>query len=287
MRLIPIFDTSVLINLCREDDVNAAVKRLKPFIPSRGCPLSFVTTLELFRGLAKGDPNKIASTLKPLLLGALISRRKVLRAPLTFASWELFHLPDALNHQPRLLVQWLEKIQAPDFASQFVSGRVEMNFDFIRQQSAKVEQEESRDTKAMLDRWNPDWREDRRSGSALPTHLREAAKRGMQFGILRGPMPAHFLTSLGVETTPINIAKADLHCDAFFTFQINRMRASVIGNYDFERNSNDFHDWLQLLYLTRPGFCFVTDDGPSLERTLQSAQRPRIMSLGEFLLTAA
>lgn len=287
MRFTPIFDTSSLIDLSREDDLDAVVKRLKPLIPSHGCPLSFVTALELFRGLANGDPGQIAGTLKPLLLGARISRRIVLRTPLTFASWELFQVEDALSHKPRLLMKWLEKIQAPNFAARFASGEVEMDFSGISRIFGKIEQEESRNIEGMLDRWNPTWREDRRSGSALPEDLRETAKRGMQFDALRDALPERFLASLQIEPTSANISKAKIHCDAFFAFQVNRTRDSVIGNYAFEKNSNDFHDWLQLLYLTRPQFCYVTEDGPSLKRTRQSGQHPRIMSLKEFLSDAA
>jgi hypothetical protein len=287
MRLTPIFDTSSLINLSREDDLDAVVKRLKPLIPSHGCPLSFVTALELFRGMAKGAPDKVAATLKPLLLAARISRGTVLQTPLTFASWELFRVEEALRHKPRLLMGWLKKIQQPSFAEEFASGEVEMDFERINRTFGKIEREESRDTELLLDSWNPDWREDRRNGSALPESLRELAKRGMQLDTLRDALPAHFLTALKIEPTPINTSKARVHCDAFFTFQVNRQRASIIGNYAFEKKPNDFHDWLQLLYLTRPQYCFVTEDRQSLERTRQSDQHARIMSLSEFLSNAA
>ncbi len=135
----------------------------------------------------------------------------------------------------------------------------------------------------MLNEWNPGWREDRRKGSALPEKLRETANRAMKFETLLNELPERFLAALQIEPTPANISKAKTHCDAYFAFQVNRLRASVIGNYDFEKNTNDFHDWMQLLYLARPSFCYVTDDGPWLERIRQSGQRPRVMSLREFL----
>jgi hypothetical protein len=287
MRCTPIFDTSSLINLSREGDLDAIVKRLKPLIPSRGCPQSFVTTLELFRGLANGAPEKVATTLKPLLLAARISRSTVLQTPLTFASWELFRDEEALCHRPRLLMDWLEKIQTPSFAARFASGEVEMDFERTNRVFGKIEREESRDTEMLLDSWNPDWREDRRSGSALPENLRETVKRGMDFDTLRDAMPERFLLSLQIEPTPVNISKAKVHCDAFFAFQINRLRDSIIGNYAFEKKPNDFHDWLQLLYLIRPQYCFVTEDRQPFERTRQSGQRARIMPLSDFLSNAA
>lgn len=287
MRLTPIFDTSALINLSREDDLDVVVRRLKPFISSHGCPLSFVTALELFRGLSNGDPEKVTQTLRPLLLAARISRRVVLRTPLTFATWELFQVEEAFSHRPRLLMDWLGKIQMPNFAARFVSGEVGIGFDGINRIFKKIEREEHLPTEMALDRWNPNWRDERRKGSALPENLREIFKRGMQLDTLRDELPQLFLTQLQIERTPTNIGKAKIHCDADFTFQVNVLRASVLGNYSFEKKPTDFHDGLQLLYLTRPGFCVVTDDHPSLERIRQSSQRTRIMPLREFLSTAA
>lgn len=287
MRLKPIFDTGALINLSREDDINAVVKRLRPLISSRGCPLSFVTALELFRGLSNSDPEKVARTLKPLLLADRISRGVVLRTPLTFASWELFQVKEALRHRPKLLMDWLKKIQIPNFAARFASGEIELNFEGIHRIFEKIEREEHLATEMMLDRWYPGWREERRKGSALPENLREIAKRGMHFEVLRDEMPGLFLKEMQIERTPANLSKARDRCDAYFTFQVNRLRASVIGNYKFEKKFTDFHDSLQLLYLTRPRFCLVTDDSASLDRTRQSTQRARIMSLSEFLSAAA
>lgn len=287
MRLTPIFDTSAIINLSREDELDAVVRRLKLLIPSRGCPLSFVTALELFRGLSNGDPKKVAGTLKPLLLAARISRGNVLRTPITFAGWELFRVEEALRHRPKLLMDWLEKIQTPSFVAQFASAEVGFDFERIDSIFEKIEREERLPMEIALDKWNPGWREARRNGSALPEGLRELAKRGMQFDLLLDEMPEFFLAQLQIEPTSINIDRARNHCDAFFTFQVNRLRASVLGNYNFEKKPTDFHDWLQLLYLTRPWFCLVTDDRPSLERTRQSSQRARIMSLDEFLSTGA
>lgn len=286
MHLTPIFDTSALINLCRNDDsLDDIVKRLRPLVPSRGCPLSFISAIELFRGLSNCNPLRVNETLKPILLAARISRRNVLRVPLTFARWELFHDEEAFTHQPRLLVDWLERIQNPSFAARFAEGDVQLDFERMNQIFRKIEAEEHLSTQAMLDSWNPEWREERRSGSALPQELREKANRAMRFETLRDETPTLFLKQMNVEATPANLHKTRTHCDAYFTFQVNRIRASVIGNYNFEVNPTDFHDWLQLLYLTRPLFLLVMDDGPALERTRQSGQRSRIMSLNEFLST--
>jgi hypothetical protein len=245
-----------------------------------------VTTVELFRGLANGDRERVDETLKPLLLAACVSRRVVLPVPLAFATWELFHVDGTRGHRPRLLVDWLARIQMPNFAAKFASGEAEMNFEGLNRIFQKIKSEEHAETAIMLDRWYPDWREERRNGSALPEDLREMAKRGMEPDTLKGEMPEGFLTTLKIEHTPANIDKARTNCDAFFTFQVNRLRGSVIGNYKFEKKHNDFHDWLQLLYLARPGFCLVTDDGPSLEKTRQSCQQSRIMSLNDFLSRA-
>lgn len=286
MRLTPIFDTSALINLSREDHLDAVVKRLKPFISPRGCPLSFITALELFRGLSNGDPEKITKTLKPLLLAARISRGVVLPTPITFARSELFRVEEALRHRPRPLMDWLERIQMPSFAERFASGDVHLDLERTNRIFGKVEREEHLSTEMMLNGWYPRWREERRNGSALPENLREIAKRGMQLDTLRDALPERFLMALEIESSPANIGKARTHCDAYFTFGVNRLRDSIVGNYTFEKKPNDFHDSLQLLYLTRPWFCLVTDDRPSLDRVRQSSQRTRVMSLAEFLSAA-
>jgi hypothetical protein len=284
VNLTPIFDTSALINLCRNDDsLDSIVKRLRPFMSSHGCPLSFISTIELFRGLSKCNLQRVNETLKPLLLAARISRRKVLRVPLTFARWELFRDEEAFRHQPRLLVAWLEQIQNPSFAARFSAGEIQLDFESMKQIFRKIETEEHLSTQAMLDKWHPEWREERRSGSALPEELRERANRAMRFEALKDELPSLFLEQMNIEATPANLDKARTHCDAYFTFQVNRTRASMIGNYNFESKPTDFHDWLQLLYLTRPLFCLVMDDRSTLERTRQSSQRSRIMSLNEFL----
>jgi hypothetical protein len=288
MRPVPIFDTSALRNLSDKDDLETLVKRLKPLIPSHGSPLSFITTIELFRGLAKSRPEHAARTIRPLLLGARISRREVLRVPLSFANWELFRTEEVFPHRPRLLVDWLKKVQTPDFAEQFASGNVTMDFERIDHVFNEIVEGHSRPTKMMLDRAYPEWREHRQGGrSALPDSIRDVANRAMVPEMMKAAMPEMLLKELQIEPTATNIEKARVHCDAYFTFQVHLERSSTIEGYHFDKNPNDFHDGLQFLYLTRPRFCYVTDDRPSLERTRRSSQRDRIMSLNEFLSNVA
>lgn len=285
---IPIFDTSALINLSDEDDLDAVVKRLKPLIPSHGCPLSFITTVELFHGLARSRPEHAARTIKPLLLGARISQLDVLRVPLSFAKWELFRSEEVLRSRPRLLVDWLKKIQTPAFAAKFESGKVAMDFARIDPVFEKIKTEHSKPTEMMLNRVSPAWREQRQGGrSALPDSIRDEANRAMEPEMLKAAMPEMLLKTLEIELTAANIEKARTHCDAYFTFQVHLERSSTIEGYNFDKNPNDFHDGLQLLYLTRPRFYYVTDDRLSLERTRRSSQRDRIMSLDAFLSRAA
>jgi hypothetical protein len=288
MRLTPIFDTSALINLSRRDDsLDSAMKRLKSRIPSHGCPLSFVTVMELFHGLCNGKAEKLDHTLKPLLLAARISRKQVLRTPLTFAEWELFQTEEAFGHQPRRLVDWLEKIEMPRFSERFAAGEIEMDFEGTERIFGLVKERNAQTTEEMLDRVHPSWREERRNGSALPESKREQFKREMPFEKWKGVLPELLVRQMHVAENAANVDRTRTGCDAYFTYTINLLRDSILGNYRFEDNPNDFHDGLQFLYLIRPKFCLVTDDRPSLDRTRQSSQRTRIMSLDEFLSTAA
>src|ERR1700677_4102428 len=94
-----------------------------------------------------------------------------------------------------------------------------MDFNELNRIFEKIEREESRETEMLLDKWNPDWRAERRNGSALPESLRNEAKRGMQFDALKDAMPELFLKQVEIERTPSNIQKAKIHCDAYFAFQ--------------------------------------------------------------------
>ena len=73
-------------------------------------------------------------------------------------------------------------------------------------------------------------------------------------------------------------------CDAYFTFTVKILRDSLISNYSFEENSNDFHDGIQLVYLCPPSFCVVTDDKRLIGRTMNSSQSHRVLTTDEFLL---
>ena len=290
MQQMPIFDTSALINLCRNDDsLDAIAKRLKPLIPARGCPLSFITVLELFHGLYNCDANRMDETLRPLHLAARLSRRKVLSTPITFTGRELFQVADRRGGRRSILPEWLAIVQRPDFASRFASGDLkdEINLEKIEKLFVQIREKHPVAIVQMLDRMHPSWREDRKTGSALPEDKREEFKRKMPFEKWKAMLPEQLITEMGAEKSPTNLDRARTHCDAYFTFTINLLRDSIVSNYNFEDNPNDFHDGLQLLYLTRPLYRVVTDDKPSRTRVSRSSQVSRVMSLDEFLSRAA
>jgi hypothetical protein len=281
---VPIFDTSALINLSHQGHLDAVVRRLKPLIPSHGCPVSFVTAVELFHGLCLGGTGRIVETVKPLLLAAQLSRRKVLRVPLSFAGWELFQAERFRRSRPRLLEGWLATLQMPNFVERFASGEVrEMNLEKIEGIFEMIRAGAPHAITQMLDRLHPMWRDERQNGSALPEHMREEVKRSWPFEKWKGALPEQLVREMQIERTSANIERARVHCDAYFTFTINLIRDSTIGNYRFEDRPNDFHDGMQMLYLTRSSHCVVIDDGPSMQRVRQSHQRSRIMSLNDFL----
>jgi predicted nucleic acid-binding protein len=64
MRLTPIFDTSAILNLSKRDPSDPLCPVFNRSVPAKGCPLSFVTVLELFLGLRRADKERFTHSLK-------------------------------------------------------------------------------------------------------------------------------------------------------------------------------------------------------------------------------
>src|SRR5258707_272046 len=90
VRLIPIFDTSAIINLSTRDRADPASNHIRSLIPRHGWPLSFVTVVELFNGLSRGGAEHFDESLKPVILASCLSRRRVLLQSIPFMEKELF-----------------------------------------------------------------------------------------------------------------------------------------------------------------------------------------------------
>jgi hypothetical protein len=123
----------------------------------------------------------------------------------------------------------------------------------------------------------------KKTGSSVLEVGREEIKRNYPFDKWKRDLPDQLLEVANIERTHETIEAMRRNCDAYFTFTVILLRDSVIGNYDFEKNSNDFHDGMQLLYMSRPSFCMVTDDRGLIARTDKSSQRTRIVTTDEFV----
>jgi hypothetical protein len=284
--MVPIFDTSAVINLSKREHEDPVLKQLKLLLPNRGCPLSFVTALELFHGLNLGGIAKFDDSVKALIIAAQLSRRKVLLAPYAFVEKELFGVTTPGHERSRANVKrWLGVMISPDFKAKFSSRalgdikleKVENVFDFVRNgHSTHVE--------AFLTGIYPQWRSERAvSRSPIPEAMREGIKRAVPREEWKSKLPEQLLEAMGIERTAQTIETMGRGCDAYFTFTVNLLRDSLLTNYRFERNSNDFHDGLQLVYLCRPSFCLVTDDKRSISRAAKSAQASRILTIEQFV----
>jgi hypothetical protein len=286
MLLTPVFDTSAIVNLSKRGDAEHIWNRVRVSLPKRGCPLSFVTVLELFHGLNVGGIDKLDESVKALVLACRISRRRVLLAPYPFIEKELFGITDERHERSRDNVKrWLGIIISPDFKARFRAGALSgMRLEKVEQVFSLVRNEHSLHVEEFLTRINSEWRRDRQNfGSSLPETVREEIKRAMPFSEWKSNLPRQLLAEMHIDSSPETIDLLKRGCDAYFTFTVSLLRDSLLTSYQFERNSNDFHDGLQLAYLCRPSFCLVTDDRRSILRVGGSSHADRIFTVDQFL----
>jgi hypothetical protein len=286
----PIFDTSAIIELSKRDGSDPTLKRVRLLLPRRGCPLSHVAVLELINGVCLSKRDQVSDSLKPIIFASQLSRRKVLWSPISFVQKELFGLEDSRHQKSsRDLHLWLGRIIAPKFKDAFIAGGVKgTNLGRIKSLFDVIKQAHCNYLVQFLDRVHPNWRSERESsGSSLPENEREKLKRTYPVDKWRSDCAESFLDALKLEQTSENTEALRGACDAYFTFMVNLIRDSLVSNYHFEDNPNDFHDGIQLLYLARPSYCFVTADTHLVTRVAKSSQRDRILTLDEFISAQA
>lgn len=285
MRLIPIFDTSAIINLSERDSADPGLNRLKSLVPQRGWPLSFVTVIELLNGLSRGGAEHFDESLKPVNLASYFSRRSVLWQSIPFVQKELLNIIDR-RHQVSTenLKRYLSKLQQPDAKNDFAEG----NFTFlpkIEKLITTMRQEYTAFMVGFLDEKIPNWRSERQtSGSPLPQKAREELKRTLPVEKWKRDFAIHFVAISFNGRTPDELIRlVSDRCDAYLTLAVRVLRDSFMSGYRFEDNANDFYDEMQLLYLSRPWFCLVTEDTRLIGRTKKSSQCNRILTIDQFV----
>jgi hypothetical protein len=286
VRLTPIFDTSAIINLSKRDSTDSVWTRLKTLVPRHGCPLSYVTVLELIHGLRLSGNGQLDDSLKAVVLASRLSRRAVLLSPYPFIERELFGIRNQESERSSAnLKRWLGIAIGPTFKTQFAVGRVEgMNLEKIESLFAFIKQRHSIHLEQFLNRLNPTWRLEREnSGSSIPEEQREEFKRTVPVDKWKRDCAEYLLNEMKIERTTDTTNAVRDGCDAYFTFTVSLLRDSIISNYRFDENPNDFHDGIQLLYLSRPWFCLVTEDKRSIKRASNSSQSNRILTIDQFI----
>jgi hypothetical protein len=278
---MPIFDTSAIINLSKRDPSDAVWPRLKRCIPTRGCHLSFVTVLELFNGLSKGGAERFDNSLKAVNLASRLSRRRVLMQSIPFMQRELFQIEDPGHERSKAnLGRYLGMAGQPNFKKEFMAGRVTF-LERIETLITMMRLGHTSYLEQFLDGNYPDWRSERqRSGSPLPESERERLKHTAPVDKWKRDLASRF-TKDTTTLDAINIVSD--RCDAYLTFSVSVLRDTLMTSYRFEENSNDFHDGMQLLYLSRPRNCLVTEDDRLIHRVKKSSQIARILTIDEFI----
>lgn len=285
MQLIPIFDTSAIINLAKRDAADAMWPRFRSRLPARGCPLSFVTVLELLDGLSKGGAKHFDESLKAVNLASQLSRRRVLLLSVPFFCKELFGVKNpGAERSKENVKRFLARAQRPTFKNEFAAGKTDF-LDKIEPLIIATRRGYTNYFEKFLDTKFPDfdWRAARKkSGYPLPEAEKEKLKRA-DFEAWKRDFASRMVPLLETPATPHAVNLVSDRCDAYLTHSVSVIRDTLISGYRFEENPNDFHDGMQLLYLSRKLYCLVTHDAGLIRRVDKSSQRERVLSIDEFV----
>jgi hypothetical protein len=283
VQLVPIFDTSAIINLAERDASDAIWPRLRRRLPTRGCPLSFVTALELLDGLSRGGAEHFDESMKALNLASRLSRRRVLLLSIPFIHRELFRVKSPGTERSKESVKrFLGTAQRRTFKHEFIAGRTAF-LDRIAPLLITTRQGYVNYFKEFLDARFPDWRLARKnSGHPLPQIEQEKLKR-TNFQEWKRDFARRMVEQMETRATPDAVDVVTHRCDAYLTHSVSVIRDTLVSGYRFEENPNDFHDGMQLLYLSRQLYCLVTDDAGLIRRVSQSSQRERVLSVEDFV----
>jgi len=282
---IPIFDTSAIINLAQRDASDEIWPRLRKRLPARGCPLSFVTVLELLDGLSRGGAEHFDESIKALNLASQLSRRRVLLLSIPFVHRELFGVKSpGAERSKENVKRFLATAQRPTFKNDFLVGKTAF-LDKIQPLIVMTRRGYIKMFEDFLDAKFPDfdWRSERKkAGHPLPETDKENLKR-QDFGEWKRDYARRMVAQIETRAVldPANVISD--RCDGYLTHSVSVIRDTLISGYRFEENPNDFHDGMQLLYLAREAYCLVTDDASLIRRVNKSTQRERILSVNEFV----
>lgn len=284
MRLIPIFDTSAIIRLSKRNASELA--SLISMVPQHGWPLSFVTVLELFNGLSKGGVQHFDKSMEPVNVAWRLSRGRVLCQSIPFVQKELFRIVASRAPQASVdnLERCLAKLQLPSAKIEFAAGKFTV-LPKIERLVATTHKGHTEVLEHFVDEKMPHWRSQRKqSGSPMPPSERDRLKRTLPVGKWKLDLAGDYVAgSFNGSRPPQFVRLFSERCDAYLTFAVSVLRDSFMTRYRFEDNANDFHDGMQLLYLSRSHYCLVTEDARLIGRVKKSSQSERIVTIAQFL----
>lgn len=284
MQLLPIFDTSVFLDLdgSKRRISTADWQLVEQKAPENGWPLSAITVFELLIGLAGCGHQSFAKAQNPLRIAQTISRGRVLEPPKAFIVKELFSEKNSGPVvAPHHLEKWLEIACLARTRDELIARLdltpLDIHLGGYSNKHAVAKRQ-------LLANVNPNWRKTRASaGASLPEATRNQLRDRFPLERWKSSLRKGFLSKRGVEPTELNLATFGPRVDAALTLRAELLRQTLLGSYEFDRNSNEDRDVEQLFYLARENNCFVTQDNRLVQLVQQSSQSNRIYSFESFL----
>lgn len=291
VKFVPIFDSSVFIDVGNGSIGGGSWHRVKSRLPKHGSPLSFITLQELLIGLHKAPLEKFEQAKCAANEARVLCKRRVLDQPAAFLYKTLFRSPfGGAGVGGRDVRDWLEvACRAKEPLDLELGGvrykRNVFGLDLSLLVRSKEDMRNSFVNAVMrqLDDANPEWRQMKRAGgTAVPAEMHDRIRR-VDAETWKGKNAEALLHSLRVAADQETIRLVLSGVDALLTFMTSIVRDCLITTYDFERDANSFVDALQLYYLANDRFCIVTQDKGLLRRTEASSQRGKVLLFSSFL----
>ncbi len=296
MRLVPILDTSVFLDAASATISASDWKILRRNLPKSGCPLSAITLGELLTGVAKCLAEMFREAQQALHLARSISKSRVLDQPRSFAWENILHEPSPYSGVDRRKLQtWLELACRAKTKEDLVEsalpdkrtlrqGRRYVGLD-LAGIAADTSAEQSRYIRATQRalQWMRSQTAENPTGTRIPPRPAEKLKFTFRRADWNRKVAESFLEGSELEPTDERLAALARHLDAAFTLETALARQTFLGTYRFEDNPSDWFDCLQLYYLARPNYCFLTQDKRLLQRIEGCAQSDRVFTFDSFM----
>ncbi len=298
MRRVPILDTNVFLDAANGKISVSDWKILRRSLPKSGCPLSAITLGELLLGLARCTPEMFSQAQESLLLARSVSKGRVLAQPESFAWENVFHMPRPNpGIDARKLHEWLELACRAKTRAALIETKLRdkralrrggryvgldlfgIERDIVAAQTGYIRA--ARRTLQWLASHESDDRTAPRARSAQ--RLVEKLKYTYDQENWKRRTAESFLEGSGLEPTDERLDALATRLDAAFTLGTTLARQTFLGTYRFDKNPSDWFDYLQLHYLAKRDYCFVTRDKRLIHRIAECAQSQSVFTFDSFI----